>query len=123
MVGVVTDHLIAHSPVGDNTNRGPGEAIESLLDHNKSTGYGDICDMRVVGEIPHPECKITIFHWNNKYLIKLELGPFEQTFKISELELTSEAQLQEIVNEDFIARAMARFADMSKSLEDATSEI
>lgn len=79
--------------------------------------------MRVVGEIPHPECKITIFHWNNKYLIKLELGPFEQTFKVNEHDLTSEGQIQEIVSEDFIDQAMARFADMSKSLEDATSDI
>jgi hypothetical protein len=79
--------------------------------------------MRVVGDIPHPECKITIFHWNNKYLIKLELGPFEQTFKISELDVISEHDLNRIVNEDFISQAMARFADMSKSLEDATSDI
>jgi hypothetical protein len=79
--------------------------------------------MRVVGEIPHPECKITIFHWNNRYLVKLELGPFEQTFKISEHDVASEQDLQRIVDEDFIAQAMARFADMSKSLEDATSDI
>jgi hypothetical protein len=79
--------------------------------------------MRVVGEIPHPECKITIFHWNGKYLIKLELGPFEQTFKINDHDIVSEGQLQEIVNEDFIGRAMARFADMSRSLEDATTDI
>lgn len=79
--------------------------------------------MRVVAEIPHPECKITIFHWNNKFLIKLELGPFEQTFKISELDLTSEADIQKILNEDFIDQAMARFADMSRSLDEATHEI
>jgi hypothetical protein len=79
--------------------------------------------MRVVGEIPHPECKITIFHWNNKYLVKLELGPFEQTFKINELDVTSEQDLRRIINEDFIAQALARFDDMSRSLEEATSDI
>ena len=79
--------------------------------------------MRVVGEIPHPECKITIFHWNGKYLVKLELGPFEQTFKINELDITSEDDLRRIVNEEFISKAMARFADMSRSLEDATGDI
>ncbi len=79
--------------------------------------------MRVVGEIPHPTCKITIFHWNNKYLVKLELGPFEQTFKIDEFELSSEADLKRIVNQDFIQQAMARFADMSRSLSEATDEI
>ena len=79
--------------------------------------------MRVVGEILHPDCQITFFHWTNKYLVKLEAGPFEQTFKIAEYELSSEADLKRIVNEDFIQQAMARFADMSRSLSDATDEI
>jgi len=79
--------------------------------------------MRVVKEIARPECKITIFHWNNKYLIKLETGPFEQTFKISELDLSSEDDLHKILSEEFIGEAMARFADMSKSIADATDQI
>jgi len=79
--------------------------------------------MRVVGEILHPECKISIFHWNNKYLVKLEAGPFEQTFKIDEFDLGSEDDLKRIVNNDFIQQAMARFADMSRSLSEATDEI
>jgi hypothetical protein len=79
--------------------------------------------MRVVGEIEHPECKITIFHWNNKYLIKLEMGPFEQTFKLNEFDISSETDLKKIVDEDFIDEAMARFADMSRSLSEATDEI
>jgi hypothetical protein len=79
--------------------------------------------MRVIGEISHPECKITIFHWNNKYLLKLELGPFEQTFKINEFDVSSEDALKKMVNEDFISQAMARFADMSRSLADASEEI
>jgi len=79
--------------------------------------------MRVVGEIAHPDCKITIFHWNNKYLIKLETGPFEQTFKLNEFDISSEDELKKIVDENFIAKAMARFADMSRSLTEATNEI
>ncbi len=79
--------------------------------------------MRVVGEIEHPECKITIFHWNNKYLIKLEMGPFEQTFKLNEFDISSEADLKKVVDEDFISKAMARFEDMSRSLAEATDGI
>ena len=75
--------------------------------------------MRVVGEIPHPECKITIFHWNNKYLVKLELGPFEQTFKIPEYDVSGEDELKRIITRDFMQQAMARFADMSRSIADA----
>jgi hypothetical protein len=76
--------------------------------------------MRVVGEIAHPEIKITIFHWNNRYLIKLEAGPFEQTFKIEEYDLTSEEDVKKVVTEEFIQQAIVRFNDMAKSLQDAT---
>ncbi|MCA6380033.1 MAG: hypothetical protein IM574_08360 [Cytophagales bacterium] len=76
--------------------------------------------MRVVGEIPHPEVKITIFHWNNRYLIKLEAGPFEQTFKIEEYDLSSEEEIKSIVNEEFIQQSIIRFNDMAKSLAQAT---
>lgn len=72
--------------------------------------------MRVVREIPHPEVKITVFHWNNRYLIKLEAGMFEQTFKISELDLTSEEDLNELLDDQFVAEAVVRFREMAESL-------
>jgi len=75
--------------------------------------------MRVVGEIQHPACKITIFAWNNRYLIKLEQGLLEQTFKVNEYDVTSEAELYRIVDEAFLEEAMQRFADMSESLRQA----
>ena len=75
--------------------------------------------MRVVGEIPHPDCKITIFAWNNRYLIKLEQGLLEQTFKVNEYDVTSEAELYRIVDEAFLEEAMQRFASMGDSLRQA----
>lgn len=79
--------------------------------------------MRVVGEIPHPECKITIFHWNNRYIIKIEAGPFEQTFKVNDYDIASEADLNKILSQEFIGQAIARFSDMSRSLAEATDQI
>ena len=76
--------------------------------------------MRIVGEIPHPTIKITIFHWNNRYLIKLEVGPFEQTFKIEEYDLASEEEVKKLISERFIQEAIVRFNDMAKSLQQAT---
>jgi hypothetical protein len=72
--------------------------------------------MRVVGEIPHPYLKITIFNWNNRYLIKLEQGSFEQTFKVSELDVTSEEDLIKLVDVEFLKESEARFHDMAQSL-------
>ncbi|WP_339609004.1 hypothetical protein [uncultured Roseivirga sp.] len=74
--------------------------------------------MRIVKEIPNSNCKITVFSWNGKFLIKLENGGFEQTFKVSELDVL-EQELDEILNETFITEAIERFDDMAKSLRKA----
>jgi hypothetical protein len=75
--------------------------------------------MRVVGEIPHSDCKITVFSWNNRYLIKLEQGLLEQTFKINEFDISGEPEVYRIVDEPFIKEAIRRFAEMSLSLREA----
>lgn len=72
--------------------------------------------MRVVVEIPHKECKITVFAWNNRYLIKLEQGLLEQTFKINEYDLAGESELFKIIDEPFIQEAIKRFEEMNSSL-------
>lgn len=79
--------------------------------------------MRVVGEIPHPSCKITIFSWNGKYLIKLERGLIEQTFKVSEMDVTGEADIQAVLNEAFMQKALARFDEMEDALMKALEEV
>jgi hypothetical protein len=75
--------------------------------------------MRVVGEIPHSDCKITIFSWNNRYLIKLEQGLLEQTFKVNEFDISGESELYRIVDQPFIQEAVQRFVEMSRSLRQA----
>ena len=74
--------------------------------------------MRVVGEIPHPSCKITIFSWNNRYLLKLELGPLEQTYKINQYDIMDEGDLYKIVDETFIGQALKVFELMGQSLQE-----
>lgn len=74
--------------------------------------------MRVVKEVPHPKVKITVFSWNQKYLIKLELGPLEQTFKVSEFDVL-EQELDEILSERFIGQALKRFDEMHQSLRES----
>ena len=73
--------------------------------------------MRVVAEIPHSSCKITIFSWNGKYLIKFEQGPLEQTYKIRELDVSGEADIRKLVaDEQFIQDAYASFINMGAAL-------
>lgn len=75
--------------------------------------------MRVIGEIPHESCKITVFAWNNKYLIKLERGLIEQTFKVPETEVTGDDDIQKILQGTFMKKAITRFDEMDASLIEA----
>ena len=79
--------------------------------------------MRIVGEIPHDVCKITLFSWNNRYLIKLELGLLEQTYKVNQFDITSEADLYKIVDERFINEALSRFEEMERNLQIAMESV
>ena len=74
--------------------------------------------MRVVKEITDKPFKVTIFSWNEKYLIKLEDGSFEQTFKVSVFDFLEE-ELEALLNDTFMEEAQARFSDMAMSLKKA----
>ena len=68
--------------------------------------------MRVVGELPHEIMKITLFHWNNRYLVKFELGQFEQTFKIGDMDVTGVDGVKEMVDAEFKNDVLKQFVEM-----------
>jgi hypothetical protein len=79
--------------------------------------------MRIIGEIPHAQCKVTLYHWNNRYLIKLEKNGLEQTFKVDQFELTSDKDLQILVDGSFLEKAMYRFEDMEQTMAEALQKL
>lgn len=79
--------------------------------------------MRVVKEINHSSFKITIFNWNQKYLIKFEQGDMEQTYKISELDIISTEDIDQIMNEEFFKDVQRTFNDMNKTFDRHTAHI
>jgi len=80
--------------------------------------------MRVVAEYPDKICKVTIYSWNNKYLVKLEKDGLEQTFKVNELDLTGDDDIKNLIeNELFMEKAVERFKEMRESLFEALSTI
>lgn len=79
--------------------------------------------MRVVNEINRPDCKITIFSWNNRYLLKFEQGHLEQTYKINQFDLTHEDDLKKIISEKFIQNILTNFEKMAHSLHEAMDSI
>ncbi len=70
--------------------------------------------MRVVAELPHPVCKITIFQMNQKYILKCEQGSLEQSYKISELDLAGGGvdEIFQLMDEPFMATVAERFKQM-----------
>ncbi len=73
--------------------------------------------MRVVANIPHADCTITLFSWNQKYILKFEHNHLEQTFKISEFDVSGEAEMKEIAqDQNFIEKVMNRFEQMDEDL-------
>lgn len=77
--------------------------------------------MRIIAELPHPQCKISIFSMNQKFIVKFEQGPYEQSYKISELDLTGGGanEVFQIIDEAFIETVIERFKTMRSDFIEA----
>ena len=75
--------------------------------------------MRIIAELPHPEFKISILNMNSKYIVKIEQGSFEQTYKIAEIDLLDGVNsIFEILDEVFLKTVAARFIEMRKDFKE-----
>ncbi|HYK76447.1 MAG TPA: hypothetical protein VEV16_05690 [Daejeonella sp.] len=78
--------------------------------------------MRVVAELPHPECKITIYSMNQKFIVKLEKGAYEQTYKLSEMDFPEGVNgVFKILDDEFMATVAERFKQMRSDFNQAYS--
>lgn len=68
--------------------------------------------MRIVDSIPHDRFKIQIFSYNGKYTLKIELGQFEQNYKIGETDVMGVADIKNMVTTEFLNKVLKRFVDM-----------
>lgn len=76
--------------------------------------------MRTVAELPHPDCKITIFSMNQKFIIKFEQGVLEQTYKISELDITDGVNgVFQLIDDEFITHVLSVFKSMNQGFIEA----
>lgn len=73
--------------------------------------------MRILKEFPFSEnIKASLFSWNGKYILKLEAGMLEQTYKIAETELAgAEDLLNFCANEEFQKSVNQVFGIMAES--------
>jgi hypothetical protein len=75
--------------------------------------------MRLLKDVPHDRYKIQIFGYNGKYIVKIELGQFEQTFKIGELDVNGLEEVEKMITTDLLSNALKRFVEMRNDWEAA----
>lgn len=74
--------------------------------------------MRFVQDIPHPHFRIGLYAWNSKYIVKIEAGPYEQTYKISEMDITEPDEVPAMLDDLFLERVANRFRDMDQDWQE-----
>jgi hypothetical protein len=79
--------------------------------------------MRVIKETVRNDVRISLFSWNNKYIIKFEQGGVEQTFKVDETEITAEKDLDSLFEGEFFESVKKRFNEMQKTLRNSLENI
>lgn len=68
--------------------------------------------MRLVKEVPHERYKIQIFQYNGKYIVKIELGQFEQTYKIGETDVNGIEDVEKLITPLILSNSLNRFVEM-----------
>ena len=74
--------------------------------------------MRIIDSIPHESMTISIFQMNDKYQVRFEAGPMEQTFKFTLEEVKSLENLKTKINAEFIEATRKRFNEMFVQMGD-----
>ena len=79
--------------------------------------------MRVVEEIAIPGGKLTIFMWNQKYLLKYETAELEQVYKIPETEVPNLEALKSAALGSVLHKITQQFAFMDVALDELYDQL
>lgn len=75
--------------------------------------------MRIEKKIPHPRFAITVFSWNEKYIIKIEDAHLEQVFKIEKSQVSGINEIEAMLSTPFLLKVLERFAAMGSDFQEA----
>ena len=75
--------------------------------------------MRIIDSIPHESMTISIFMFNDKFLVKFEAGMMEQIFKFGLEEVKNLNGLKARISQEFIEKTRRRFNDMFVQMREA----
>jgi hypothetical protein len=73
--------------------------------------------MRLVKKIDNDYCNVNLYTANNKYIIQFEVGNLEQIYKVSELDVSGEDDIEEMLGDTFMKKVMDRFKEMYEDFD------
>jgi hypothetical protein len=79
--------------------------------------------MRLVKEIPHERYKIQIHQYNGKYIVKIELGQFAQTYKIGETDVYGVEDIETMITKELLKGSLDRFIEMRNDWQQSFEQI
>lgn len=79
--------------------------------------------MRIVGYIEHPILKISVFSWSEKYIVKIEAGLFEQSYKFRQADFPNWEDLKVFFDQAMISDIMDTFKKMSNDASASAKRI
>jgi hypothetical protein len=79
--------------------------------------------VKFIKEIPNNYCKVSLFAWNNKFILKFEAGMYEQTYKVNEYDVSGEDEIEEMLGETFMINVVSRFKSMADDFESILDSI
>jgi len=68
--------------------------------------------MRIVSEWNYKQLKVTVFHYNEKFSLKLETDLMEQIYKFRDGQINSLADIKSKIGDAFYEDALESFAKM-----------
>jgi hypothetical protein len=68
--------------------------------------------MRIVDTIPHAEYRISILKMNDKWLLRIEAGPYEQVYKFTTEMAANTDEIKQLASPEFLEKVKIQFDSM-----------
>ncbi len=79
--------------------------------------------MKRLIDLPADFCHISIFEWNNKYILKFESNQLEQTYKINTWDVADIQSLINLIDASFLEEVKELFIKMNDLLTKSISRL
>ena len=79
--------------------------------------------MRTVAHIPHPHIQISIFQYNDKYIIEMEAAQYRQAYKISVDSVNGVEGVKALCTPELIQNTLSRFSAMHQDFAQAFASL